>query len=260
VPFSLQYLPLLAIAAAAYLLLFRPERERVRKQQDILASLKKNDRVVTSSGIYGTVANVEREADRVTLKVDDASNVKITVTLSSVSRVLRDGAGGDGAGPTFACDALVVDGEPRFDGTPLGPGTRETEVAAGREVTVGVVLRRRARAVEGQTELQRPVVPVTPATPSRGVSRNLAWVGFGIGAAGLIGFAAFGAAAGGTFSDLQTRCGNAPCPPSEQGTVNQGRTFTTAANVSLGVGIAGVVGKPGLQSLRGVGSLAGLRV
>jgi hypothetical protein len=119
--------------------------------------------------------------------------------------------------------------------------TRETEVAAGREVTVGVVLRRRARAVEGQTELQRPVVPVTPATPSRGVSRNLAWVGFGIGAAGLIGFAAFGAAAGGTFSDLQTRCGNAPCPPSEQGTVNQGRTFTTAANVSLGVGIAGVV-------------------
>ena len=97
VPFALQYLPLLAIAAAAYLLLFRPERERVRKQQDILASLKKNDRVVTSSGIYGTVANVEREADRVTLKVDDASNVKITVTLSSVSRVLRDGAGGDGA-------------------------------------------------------------------------------------------------------------------------------------------------------------------
>lgn len=118
--------------------------------------------------------------------------------------------------------------------------TRTTEVAAGREVTVGVVLRRRPRAVEGQTELQRPVVPVAPP-PSRGVSRNLAWIGFGVGAAGLISFAAFGAAAGGTFSDLQTRCGNAPCPPSEQGTVNQGRTFTTAANVSLGVGIAGVV-------------------
>lgn len=118
--------------------------------------------------------------------------------------------------------------------------TRTTEVAAGREVTVGVVLRQRARPVEGQTELQRPVVPVAPP-PARGVSRNLAWIGFGVGAAGLIGLAAFGAAAGGTFSDLQTRCGNAPCPASEQGTVNQGRTFTTAANVSLGVGIAGVV-------------------
>jgi preprotein translocase subunit YajC len=90
VPFFLQYLPLLAIAAAAYLLLFRPEQERMKKQRELLAHLKKNDRVVTSSGIYGTVANVEREADRVTLKIDDAANVKLTVTLSSVARVLRD--------------------------------------------------------------------------------------------------------------------------------------------------------------------------
>ena len=89
VPIALQYLPLLAIAAAAYLLLFRPERERMKKQQQLLGALKKNDRVVTSSGIYGTVANVE---------VDDASNVKIVVTLSSVARVLRDGDTGGGAG------------------------------------------------------------------------------------------------------------------------------------------------------------------
>ena len=98
-PFALQYLPLIAIAAAAYLLLFRTERERVKKQQDLLAAIKKNDRVVTSSGIYGTVANVDREADRVTLKIDEASNAKITVTLSSLARVLRDGAdGGDNGG------------------------------------------------------------------------------------------------------------------------------------------------------------------
>ena len=94
----LAVVPLLAIAAAAYLLLFRPERERMKKQQQLLGALKKNDRVVTSSGIYGTVANVERDADRVTLKVDDASNVKIVVTLSSVARVLRDGDTGGGAG------------------------------------------------------------------------------------------------------------------------------------------------------------------
>ncbi|MFM8736050.1 MAG: preprotein translocase subunit YajC [Pirellulales bacterium] len=97
VPFFLQYLPLIAIAAAAYLLLFRPERERMRKQQDMLTALKKNDRVVTSSGIYGTVANVEREAERVTLKVDDAANVKITVTLSSIARVLDASADGAAA-------------------------------------------------------------------------------------------------------------------------------------------------------------------
>lgn len=94
----LQYLPLVAIAAAAYLLLFRPERERVKKQQELLSTLKKNDRVVTASGIYGTVAAVEREADRITLKIDESTNAKLTVTLSSVARVLRDGAGETGEG------------------------------------------------------------------------------------------------------------------------------------------------------------------
>jgi hypothetical protein len=35
----------------------------------------------------------------VTLKIDEASNAKITVTLSSLARVLRDGAdGGDNGG------------------------------------------------------------------------------------------------------------------------------------------------------------------
>ena len=84
----LTYLPMLLIVLVAWLLLYRPERERQRWQQDLLAALKKNDRVVTAAGIYGIVANVDRENDRVTLKVDEAANVKITVTLSSVSKVL----------------------------------------------------------------------------------------------------------------------------------------------------------------------------
>jgi preprotein translocase subunit YajC len=91
-PLVTQILPLVAIAIVAYFLLFRPERERVRRQQELLSGLKKNDRVLTASGIYGTVANVERDADRVTLKVDDAANVRITVTLSSIAKVLRDGS------------------------------------------------------------------------------------------------------------------------------------------------------------------------
>ena len=84
------YLPMALIVAAAWLLLYKPERERMRRHQDLLAALKKNDRVVTTSGIYGTVANVDREGDRVLLRVDEAGNVRIAVTLSSISRVLGD--------------------------------------------------------------------------------------------------------------------------------------------------------------------------
>ena len=91
------YLPMVIIVAVAWMLLYRPERERMRRQQELLAALKKNDRVVTTSGIYGTVANVDRDADRVLLRVDEAGNVKIAVTLSSISRVLGD-AGGEPGG------------------------------------------------------------------------------------------------------------------------------------------------------------------
>lgn len=90
----LTFLPMLLIVVFAWLLLYRPERERQRRHQELLASLKKNDRVVTTSGIYGVVANVDRDNDRVMLKIDDAANVKITVTISSVAKVLE---GADGS-------------------------------------------------------------------------------------------------------------------------------------------------------------------
>lgn len=84
------YLPMAMIVLVAWLMLYRPERERVRQQQELLAGLKKNDRVITTSGIYGTVANVDRDTDRVSLRVDEAGNVKIAVTVSSIAKVLGD--------------------------------------------------------------------------------------------------------------------------------------------------------------------------
>lgn len=91
----LRWLPMILIVMVAWLLLYRPERERQRQQRELLAALKKNDRVVTSAGIYGIVSNVDRENNRVTLKVDEAANVKMVVTLSSVTKVLAATEDGD---------------------------------------------------------------------------------------------------------------------------------------------------------------------
>jgi len=88
----LSVLPLVLIGLTAWFVLFRPEQERARRQQELLAALKKHDRVVTSSGIYGTVVNVDRDADRVTLRIDEAGAMKIAVTLASISRVLGEPA------------------------------------------------------------------------------------------------------------------------------------------------------------------------
>ena len=91
-PFELliTYFPMILIVVAAWFLLYRPERERMRKQRELLSNVKKNDRVITASGIVGTVSSVDREQDRVVLKVDESSNAKITFTLASVNRVLTD--------------------------------------------------------------------------------------------------------------------------------------------------------------------------
>lgn len=84
------YFPMVLIVVAAWFLLYRPERERMQKQRELLNNVKKNDRVITASGIIGTVSSVDREQDRVVLKVDESSNAKITFTLASVNRVLAD--------------------------------------------------------------------------------------------------------------------------------------------------------------------------
>ncbi|NBW95600.1 MAG: preprotein translocase subunit YajC [Planctomycetia bacterium] len=84
------YLPFVLVMAAAWFLLYKPERERMKKQQELLSGLKKNDRVLTTGGIYGTVANVDRAAEKVSLKVDESENVRLTVTLASIAKVLSD--------------------------------------------------------------------------------------------------------------------------------------------------------------------------
>jgi preprotein translocase subunit YajC len=86
------YLPFVLVVFAAWMLLYKPERERMQRHKELLAALKKNDRVLTTSGIYGTVANVDRDGDRVSLKIDESENVKITVTLASIAKVLGDQA------------------------------------------------------------------------------------------------------------------------------------------------------------------------
>ncbi len=83
-------LPFVAIFVLFYFLLIRPQRREQSRRQSMLADIKKNDRVVTAAGIYGVVTNVRREADEVTLKVDEATNTKLRVTLSSIARVLGD--------------------------------------------------------------------------------------------------------------------------------------------------------------------------
>ena len=79
------FLPMFAIIMLIfYFLIMRPEQKKKKEAQETLKSIKKGDKVVTSSGIIGIIAGVKENS--VMLKVAD--NVKIEVLRSSIGQVL----------------------------------------------------------------------------------------------------------------------------------------------------------------------------
>jgi preprotein translocase subunit YajC len=89
-PFGSFLVPLTLIMVLYFFMFLRPQRQKETAHRTQLESLKKNDRVVTIGGIYGTVTNVQRESDEVTLKVDEATNAKLRVTFNAIARIITE--------------------------------------------------------------------------------------------------------------------------------------------------------------------------
>ena len=70
------------MAVMMYFILIRPQQQRVKQQQKLLSALKAGDRVITSSGIIGTVITVKDKA--VSLRSADA---KFEVTKASITEI-----------------------------------------------------------------------------------------------------------------------------------------------------------------------------
>ena len=85
-------MPLLVIGMLFYFMILRPQRAKDQRFRDMVANLKENDRVVTIGGIYGIVTNVQRDVDRITIRIDESNNTKIRVASSAIARLLTDEA------------------------------------------------------------------------------------------------------------------------------------------------------------------------
>jgi preprotein translocase subunit YajC len=85
-------LPFLLIFGAFYLMILLPERKRRAEHDKLLSGLKKNDRVVTTSGIIGVVVMAERDSKQVTLRIDEKTDAKMTVLRSAIAQVITNDA------------------------------------------------------------------------------------------------------------------------------------------------------------------------
>jgi preprotein translocase subunit YajC len=84
--------PLVIITFLFYFIMVRPQKKKDDDFKRLLANLKESDHVVTAGGIYGVVTNVQRDAERVTIRVDDSTGTKLRVSISSIARVIADDA------------------------------------------------------------------------------------------------------------------------------------------------------------------------
>lgn len=72
----IQLLILLLIPFAMYFFMIRPQRRRMREQQDLQRSIEVGDEVVTTSGIYGTITGEDGDTC-FWLEIDDDVQIRI---------------------------------------------------------------------------------------------------------------------------------------------------------------------------------------
>ena len=67
--------PYAVIIGIFYFLVFRPQQKKQNEAKAMIAAVKKNDQIVTNSGIHGTVVNVKDTT--VVVRIDDNARMEI---------------------------------------------------------------------------------------------------------------------------------------------------------------------------------------
>ncbi len=82
----MQFIPLIAIVAIFYFLVFMPMQRQKKQQAEMLASLEQGAEVLTTGGIIGTIVNIT--GDLVVLRVKP-DNIKLQISRSAVASLVR---------------------------------------------------------------------------------------------------------------------------------------------------------------------------
>ena len=100
-------LPLVLIFVVFYFLLIRPQQKKMKQNRDMLAAVRRGDKVVTGGGILGTVTKITDDNE---LQVEIAEGVRVRIQRQTIAAVLTHpepanqnmaptGGGAPGAGP-----------------------------------------------------------------------------------------------------------------------------------------------------------------
>ena len=86
--FLVQLFPLVLIFIVFYFLLIRPQQSKMKAQREMLAGVKRGDRVVTGGGIIGLVTKVISDSE---LQVELAEGVRVRVLKQTITDIITRG-------------------------------------------------------------------------------------------------------------------------------------------------------------------------
>jgi preprotein translocase subunit YajC len=92
--FLVQLFPLILIFVVFYFLLIRPQQAKVRAQREMLAGVKRGDRVVTGGGIIGLVTKVISDNE---IQVELAEGVRVRIIKQTITDIVTRGESVRGA-------------------------------------------------------------------------------------------------------------------------------------------------------------------
>ena len=81
----MQMVPLAMILAVFYFLLIRPQQQKAKEHEDFVKGLQRGELVVTSSGLYGRIAELKDE--EVLLEI--APNVRVRYERSKIAAAVK---------------------------------------------------------------------------------------------------------------------------------------------------------------------------
>ncbi|WP_306028890.1 MULTISPECIES: preprotein translocase subunit YajC [unclassified Stappia] len=77
-------LPFVLIFVIMYFLIIRPQRQRMKQHQELVANLRRGDTVVTAGGLIGKVSKVVDESE---VQLELAEGLKVRAVRSMITEV-----------------------------------------------------------------------------------------------------------------------------------------------------------------------------
>jgi preprotein translocase subunit YajC len=78
-------IPLALMFAIMYFIVIMPQQRQRKKTQAMLSALKTGDKVITGSGIYGTISGIDGES--IIMKISSEPQVKIRIARAAIAQV-----------------------------------------------------------------------------------------------------------------------------------------------------------------------------